>query len=186
MGGRPVWLASCSVRDLRREDPWRKGEALILTTDKWSPLVRTEAERQIRIALAGVGDELLQRCFRMCVTLCVHRAVTGAELAGLPAEWTCAVGRDLAGGPVEVLWHTSAVPHVPSAQPCANPGKRPVAELAHLGVYIPEDCGGCDACRARQVVQAAAVKRHEAWVAQGNRPQLRDFQQAGLELARGT
>ncbi len=188
MGGRPVWLASCSAWDHRREDPRRKGEPTLVTTDRWPLLVKKEAERQLRLALAGVGDELLQRCFRMCVTLCVHRAVTDQELAGLPAEWTCAAPRDLAGGPLEVLWHTPAVPHVLSAQPCRNPRRVPVAELAHLGVFTPEDCGWCESCAARDSVRAEALRRHEAWMAAtGSRPPLRDFQRAALEmLARGT
>lgn len=185
MGGRPVWLASCSVVDLKVFDRVR-AQPLLLTTDRWPLLVRAEAERQLRIALAGVGDELLQRCFRMCITLCVHRAVTGPELAGLPAEWVCAAGRDLAGGPVEVIWQTPGVPNVPSAMPCASPWRRPIRELAHLGAYVPVDCGRCDSCRARLEVQAEAEKRHAAWVAAGNKPQPRDFQQAADELAQKT
>jgi hypothetical protein len=161
MGGRPVWLASCSVRDLRREDPITRG-ALLVTTDRWSLLVRVEAERQCRLALAGVGDELLQRCFRMCITLCVHRAITPAEEAGLPSTWTCAAPRDLAGVPLEVLWQTPAVPRVPSAEPCRAPRKLLVHGLEHLGAFIPEGCGECDTCRARLQVQAEAIERWRA------------------------
>lgn len=175
MGGRPVWLASCSVMDLKREDPVRGGP-LKLPTHRWPSLVRAEAERQLRLALAGVGDDSMQRCFRMCVTLCVHRAVTDAELAGLPADWKCVAPRDLAGTPLEVLWTTPAVPKVLSAEPCRAPLRRPIRGAEHLEMYIPIGCGRCDTCQARQASQAEALKKHEAWLAaQSEAPKLASF-----------
>lgn len=183
MGGRPVWLASCSVRDLTKADS-KVGGPLLLTTEKWTPLVRLEAMRQLRLALAGVGDDKLERCFRMCATLCVHRAVTDAELAGLSDEWRCVVPRDLAGTPLEVLWQTAGVPDVPSAQPCRAPRLLLVRELAHLGVFIPEGCGRCDTCQARKVKQAEALEEHAAWLAQRAEARL-EAERAARSVASG-
>lgn len=189
MGGQPVWLASCSVLDLKRVDAIRGGP-LLLSTELWTPQVRKEAERQLRLALAGVGNDALQRCFRMSATLCIHRAVTEAEHAGLPEDWKCTAPRDLAGAPLEVLWHTPGVPRVLSAEPCRRPGRQLAPELAHLGIFFLVECRACDTCDARKKRQAEALDQHTRWLAEKAEARLEEERKArssaaGRELTAG-
>jgi hypothetical protein len=124
-----------------------------------------ESERLLRTkALGGIGDERRERFFRMCVTACLHRGLTDAELAGLPASWHQAPAIDIAGGPVEVLW-SKGIPDVLSARPCDHPTRKPFDPRRRATeLWIPLDCGACPSCVARKGNFAAAC----AW--DGARP----------------
>lgn len=149
MGGRPVWLASLARRDDRGE---------IIPTEKWSPSQRRAARKVLyEHALAGVGDEKMERGFRMCATLCIHRSLTDAEIAAMPAERNVKP-LDLAGGPLEVLWRTEGVRDSLSTHPCHKPGKEPLTGK----LWFPKDCGACAPCVARAALLVARAKILEA------------------------
>ncbi len=135
MDGWPVWLASASLRD-------RNGR--IVSTERWSPETFDRVSAGLDVVLDGVGDVDRQREFRMCITLCRHRALTPEERAALPDWWEAAPPVDIAGGPVEVRWHRG-IDERPSTQPCTNPRK----ELIGSGLWLPIDCGQCGPCLAR-------------------------------------
>lgn len=99
-----------------------------------------------RYALDGVGDPARQRCFRMNITLCLHRAVTEKEASRLPQWWWDEPPGE-AGQPVQVLWSTG-LPDIPSARPCDNP-IRDEAFRNRPDLWIPVDCGKCLPCLAR-------------------------------------
>src|SRR5688572_27054749 len=100
MSGRPVWLASVS----RRADVTLRGGLIPpRPTTRWSPREHREAREILWRVLEGVGDPARWRLFRMQVTVCLHRAVSDAELAALPRSWAGPGGTALAGGPVQVL-----------------------------------------------------------------------------------
>lgn len=146
MDGWPVWLASASVR-------WPNGD--IVPTARWAAIGRQShgyrrVTESIDTLLGGVGDTTRQREFRMCITVCRHRALTQAEVDGLPYEWHRAVPRDIAGGPVEVLW-SRGVPDVPSVRPCEQPRRVPLPGHTFVTseMYFPQDCGVCEPCIAR-------------------------------------
>lgn len=140
MDGWPVWLASLSIRD-------RFGS--IVPTAKWDVFRMGAAQNSIDALLDGVGDRSRQRSFRMCITLCRHRALTPEEADQLPDEWWTTPAKDLAGGPLEILWSVG-VPETLSTQPCARPTK------VRLGpsLYFPDDCGTCETCVARATCRA--------------------------------
>ena len=137
MEGRPVWLASYSVKDPEGE---------IVATGDWTPEQLAEGEKQIRKALRRIGDENRERCFRMNVTLCVHRAASDEEIESLPRSWHEDLA-GIAGGPVEVLWSRGCRESA-SSQPCENPGHK-VLYSPRPDLWIPEDCGECPPCLAR-------------------------------------
>jgi hypothetical protein len=140
MDGWPVWLASLSIRD-------RNGN--VAPTEKWSAERMDAAQASIDTLLSGLGDQEHERSFRMCVTLCRHRALTANEADELPNDWWTTPAEDLAGGPVEVLW-SRGIPSRPSTEPCANPTKVPLAP----GLFFPEDCGVCPSCAARKACRS--------------------------------
>ena len=142
MDGWPVWLASMSRRD-------RNGD--IIPTGKWTPEQLAEGEDMLNTLLDGVGDDSRERCFRMCMTLCRHRALSQDEVDGLPEWWDSVVPTDIAGGPVQVLW-MKGVEDRPSTRPCENPGRHVIDALK--GLYLPLDCGECEPCLARIAVHA--------------------------------
>lgn len=133
-----MWLASISRR--------RPNGRLVYVPD-WSASQRRDAERLLRSMVDGVGDATRERLFRMNITLCLHRAVTDAEVAAQPAWFLDARGCGLAGGPVEVLSET--VPGALSTKPCAAPHRERFDSSSPHG-WIPIGCGLCDSCRARQ------------------------------------
>lgn len=138
MHGRPVWLASLSVRDT---------QGRIMRALDWPRDKLNMAEELLAQALDGVGDSESERVFRMCITLCYHRALTDEEAAGLPQWWKDAPPSRLAGGPVEVL-RAKGRPGLPSTAPCAKPTKELVSLEAPYP-WIPRDCGHCPSCLAR-------------------------------------
>lgn len=140
MRGTPVWLASLSRTSRLTGLPYATG--------LWTAEMRAEGERLLKEALAGVGDPTRERLFRMNVTLCLHRALTADEVAGLPTSFHQAPPVDLAGGPVEVLWETEE--GTPSTRPCVAPHHIPLPGLgSHPMLWLPGDCGACEPCRAR-------------------------------------
>lgn len=136
MDGRPVWLASYSLTKGGR----------IVATGRYSQQQRRAAIARLKAMLAEVGDVARTRVFRMNVTMCLHKAVTDAELVSLVPAWADGKGVDIAGGPVEVLEET--VPGAASTRPCENP-QRGVINRARPDLWIPIDCGSCEPCRAR-------------------------------------
>jgi hypothetical protein len=144
MDGWPVWLASIS-----RRNPITGS---LVATGDWTGAQMAEIEAMMDTLLDGVGDASRERCFRMCITLCRHRAISGAEHMGLPKEWHEAPAVDLAGAPVELLW-TKGIPDRPAAQPCHNPRRQPIGNPFD-GLYVPVDCEECETCQARMMVRA--------------------------------
>jgi len=135
MDGQPVWLVSGSLRD--------HGGAIVQTS-RQTGAQRVRVVDAMNEVLDGIGDALHERCFRMNVTICIHRALRAEEEAGLPAAWCAARAIHLAGGPVGLLW-SRGVQDKPSVRPC----RRPAKEWLTNQLWIPTDCGRCAPCLAR-------------------------------------
>jgi hypothetical protein len=129
-----VWLASTSKRNAGGK---------IIGTARWGLGAMNAASRLLDDALHGIGEDERQREFRMPVTLCRHRALTDAEIAGLPKWWHDAPALDVAGPPMEVRW-SKGIRESLSLQPCENPTRLPIA----ADVYLIQSCGECRTCRA--------------------------------------
>jgi len=146
MNGRPVWLASVSLRN---------PDGIVPNT-LWGRPSKRHARNLLEVALAGVGDPTRWRLFRMQVTYCLHRAVSDHELELLPEEWKSMKGSALAGGPVEIL-DSSGCANRASVEPCDNPRRIPLSELtgvpSHTEAWFPEDCGICPSCRDRKLIE---------------------------------
>lgn len=144
MDGRPVWLASVSIRD-------RHGN--LVPSSEWRQDRRTveRLEKIARKVLWGVGDETAERYFRMPITACFHRALTAEEEAGLPLDWQDSPPIDMAGGGVETFW--SKVGDPLTIQPCHNPGRVPIPREPNPDIYTIEECGKCPPCKARLEVR---------------------------------
>lgn len=151
MGGWPVWLASASLRD-------RSGN--IRPAKDWNEDTVVRVSESLDVCLDGVGDPNHEREFRMCITLCRHRALTQDEFDRLPEWWHEHPAVDLAGGPVEVLWSKN-VPETPGTMPCHNPGRDHISP----GLWLPTDCGVCPPCRARAEVRSipGGIKVTRPW-----------------------
>lgn len=135
-----MWLASASLRD-------RHGK--IRPAKDWDRDTIERVSQTLDIALNGVGDVEHEREFRMCITLCRHRALTQDEYDQLPEWWHEADAVDLAGGPVEVLWSKN-VPETQGTLPCHNPTREHISP----GLWLPFDCGECPPCKARAEVRS--------------------------------
>ncbi len=139
MNGRPVWLASYSLRD-------RKG-----TVPAW-----TFNERQINRAnavlldaLAGVGDRKFERLFLMSLTACMHRGASAVEILALP--WSMKDATCIAGGPAVRIVRETVVGG-PSTRPCGNPRRVPLPNTANVqgrDLWLAKDCGKCLPCLRR-------------------------------------
>lgn len=138
MLGQPVWLASVS---------WRQ-RGSIVNTANWGPKCE-RGEQILRQAIGPLGDRRRERLFRMNVTLCLHRAMTDAEVASLPPYFASDPPTDLAGGPVEVLWESEL--GAPSTRPCAEP-RQALTDWRRPDLWVPMDCGVCSSCQARSRV----------------------------------
>ena len=90
--------------------------------------------------------------FRMNVTLCLHRAATEEEIAGLPESWHNDLS-GMAGGPVEVLW-TKGCGSSPSAMPCHNPHQI-IVDPKRPDLWAPGDCEECEPCLARKTLRGS-------------------------------
>lgn len=117
----------------------------------WTPRQMRHARRLLDQVLEGAGNPSRERVFRMCITLCMHRAVRDDELAQIPDWWHQADAVDIAGGPLEVL-ESCGVPDIPSAMPCYSPGRR-TFDCNRPDLWIPVDCGVCPPCMARKAVR---------------------------------
>lgn len=146
MDGQPVWLCSVS----------HQGPGGIIATGVWSPGDYKLAEWLAHSALYGVGVPTRERAFRMNITFCIHRAVSDAEKARLPACWGRAPGF-LAGGPVEVLW-SRGIEHKLAALPCVNPAHLVIAPT-RPDLWLPRDCGACGPCLARGEIARAIEEK---------------------------
>lgn len=150
MDGRPVWLASVSRRHPVTD--------AIIPTGEWvaRPALLNKGGRILKEVLSGVGDRGFERLFRMNITLCLHRAMTEEEVAGLPAWWHDAPAVGIAGPAVEVLRSRGA-----SGRPAQQPCEDPIRTLPQRGwdprLWIPEGCGECGPCRDRTRAREEAV-----------------------------
>jgi hypothetical protein len=140
MDGLPVWLASTSRLDLRT------GRIAFVPT--WSPAWMRDSTSSLYRLLGPLGDRSRERIFRMNVTLCVHRALSREEIAGLPEWFWEGQAEGIAGAPVQVIWES--IPGSASTKPCASPERHwlPGYEGDQHG-WIPRDCGVCASCLAR-------------------------------------
>jgi len=166
MQGSPVWLASVSRRSpLVSEKP--------ISTQLWSAEMRAESEAHLLRLLGPAGNPKRERLFRMQVTMCLHRALTDDEVAGLPAYFHADPATDLAGGPVEILRETEA--GWDTTKPCHQPHRHPLDPRDPL-LWLPLDCGQCPPCQAR-----AALDTHYEEKLDRAPIFLRDaFRQAGV------
>lgn len=145
-GGRPVWLLSLSLKE----------RGALLPARDYTRQHRRRAEALACRVLDGAGDDEHERVFRMCLTFCLHRALSPEEIRQMPGAALCG-GGGLAGGPVEVI-RSKGVPstHI-AGDPCHRPGQDPLPGLEHLRVYLPIDCGMCPPCKARRAIHAGIV-----------------------------
>lgn len=143
MGGRPVWLASVAMRGPGGE---------IVPTPALSAHRFARAQAIARQALEGAGDRGREVLFRMNLSTCLHRGLTEAEEASLPESFHRFCATDTAGTAVEVLYvrGVSGVAHLP----CERPTKRYLRAEPHY--WLPEPCGECGPCAAREAVRCAA------------------------------
>ena len=146
MSGRPVWLASVSR--------WNAWTGTPIYTAQWEGRDRSRMLDVLHAVLGEAGEPERERCFRMNLTMCLHRAVSDAELAVIPASWHAAPPVHMAGGPVEVLW-SKGVEDTPSTKPCKRPGREPFS-----GTWLPIDCGRCGPCRARRAIEQEVARRY--------------------------
>lgn len=134
MNGRPVWLASLSLRTysgaLRPAMQWNKADI-------------KKARKILTHTLRGVGDPAYERYFLMPITGCVQRALQPAEILGLPEWWQTAAVVHMAGGPLRIIDET--IQGSRSTQPCAAP------RWQHLegDAWLANDCQHCASCEAR-------------------------------------
>lgn len=134
----------------------RTPEGKIRPTETWGPADFARGEEILQLVLSGLGDERQQREFRMCSTLCRHRAVTSAEALRLPASWWTDVAQDLAGGPVELLWERGIPPSL-STQPCEKPHWH-YLDPFDPRLKFPLDCGRCASCQARSACHSRPMR----------------------------
>ncbi len=139
MSGRPVWLASGSLRD----DSGR-----LVLTGEMRGAQRVQVTDALVELLDGIGNPEHERCFRMNATICIHRALSASEEASLSPEWCALPAIHLAGGPVELLW-SRGVQDTPSVRPC----KQPTKHWLDRRTWIPLDCGRCAPCVARRAIE---------------------------------
>lgn len=146
-----MWLASVSIRNPRHGD--------IIATRNWNQAQMTRARRTLWWLLKGVGDMTRERNFRMNVTLCQHRGLstTEEERVGLG----CSI--HLAGGPVEVYW-SHGLGQEPTTQPCENP-RHELLNPRRPDLWLPADCGECETCRARKLVERTGLHYNAALAA---------------------
>lgn len=141
-----MWLASMSRRGPLRGRP--------IATGFWDRRTRDEGAALLRRVLGDVGNPARERLFRMNLTLCLHRALTDAEVEALPASFHAAPPVDLAGGPIEVLYESE--PGELTTQPCAAPIREPLYP-GDVHLWMPLDCGTCASCLARAELSKARL-----------------------------
>jgi hypothetical protein len=140
MQGRPVWLASLSLR--------LRSTGLIRPAELWHKDTLKAAKEVVRRSLLkGIGDVSMERMFRMCMTLCFHRALTREEIEGLPPQFLANKPRDFAGGPLHTYYSRGVPKDLPTLVPCMKPRKT-YLDMS-LENYVVNDCGECRPCMAR-------------------------------------
>lgn len=144
-----MWLASVTMRNLSGK---------IIPTADWAFKQYHRANSLIERALSGLGSIQQERQFRMCSTLCRHRAVSNEEALRLPESFYANPMQDIAGGPVEVIWNRG-IPDVPSVRPCEDPNMIP--GLTDKRLLFPVDCGFCSTCLARKACKNRLMRRPE-------------------------
>lgn len=152
MQGRPVWLASISRRS-------RNGR--VVSALKLPRRLVDEAVKILERVLHGVGDTTRERTFQMCITTCMHRALTDEEIAKLPEGWMSIPPQDIAGGPVRTL-SSKGIPETPSVEPCENYARKPLPGLFDADddpLWVPIECGDCEPCRAREAAAERSCSR---------------------------
>lgn len=147
MDGVPVYLASLSRRSALTGRP--------IATGLWMAETRERSADILRDVVGPLGDPGRERLFRMNVTLCLHRALTDAEVAALPPSFRDAPPLDVAGGPIEVLRET--VPGRPSTRPCERPSRESLYP-GNAQLWVPIDCGACPPCLARIEIERARAE----------------------------
>lgn len=150
MGGRPVWLASIARR---------AANGGIIPALEWPRSQVEKGINRLSAVLAGVGDKKKERVFRMCITLCMHRALADEEVAALPPGWLERPALDVAGGPVEIIYTRGTVDS-PSVMPCENMARRPLPtgrDYKGRPLWVPDECGRCAPCKARDACATAAA-----------------------------
>lgn len=143
MRGSPVWLASVSRRSLIVRNK-------SISTQLWERKTRDDMEANLLRLLGPAGNPARERLFRMNVTMCLHRALTVAEVQALPAYFHVGEPVDLAGGPIEVLRETEE--GWETTKPCHNPIRQALDPRDPL-LWIPVDCGDCPPCQARSALR---------------------------------
>lgn len=144
MEGRPVWLASVATRDR---------DGAIVPTGTLSRSMLRENEQLLLRLLGAAGDSSREVLFRMNVTLCLHRGLTDDEEASLPAYFADAEPVDTAGTSVEVLRVRGVTGD--AHRPCERPGRSLLPGATNPDLWLPEPCGSCAPCLARDAVRAA-------------------------------
>lgn len=148
MNGRPVWLASGSVRD-------SFGRAI--PSARWTFKDLSLLERTLLSVLEGVGDQAFERFFQMPVTGCIHRKLTEKEEAGLHPSWNAAKAVHMAGGPLAIIRETCEGSD--STKPCVQPLHLPSPGDPDDDVFLLEDCGLCVPCKARLALECPRALR---------------------------
>lgn len=143
-----MWLVSVSRR---------KGADLHPAQD-FTRAERKQAKRVAEKVLKGAGDPRHERAFRMCITYCLHRALSPAEVSLLDPEKLVRRGW-LAGGPIEVYYSRGLAAQQVSAEPCHNHGRQLIPGLPSR-LYLPVDCGKCPPCVARKVIERRQLQAH--------------------------
>lgn len=137
MNGRPVWLASVTLRD---------ANGIIIPTARYTTRGMQKAQTVLDELLAGVGDTSREVSFRMNLSLCRHRGLSVDEEEHLTNQFKDFCPTDSAGTAIEVLWKRGVSGE--AIEPCANPGRQYISDEPHFWLPIP--CGKCESCVARE------------------------------------
>ena len=138
-----------------------------MPTSRWFARDLAHAESIVERVLDGCGDDSIQRSFRMCVTLCRHRALTAAERANTPAWFQACRPVHIAGPPLKLLWSRGVPDELETMRPCLNPSKRDLP--GHPGAYLFNLCERCEPCLTNERVRLHIDSRIAA---NGGRPLL--------------
>lgn len=140
-----MWLASISLTNKRGDK---------VCTPSWRNMQWQQAFALLDEATHGVGHPEHFRKFRMQITLCKHVPLREDEIAVLPDGWMEARSDSLAGGPVEALETVGLPEGLVSVRSCENPGKNMLRDqygiVKNPEMWLPEDCGDCAPCLARE------------------------------------
>ena len=122
-----------------------------MVASKWSPREVAFAQRLAERVLDGLGDPSIARAFRMCVTLCFHRALRSDERAAMPAWFRACRPVHIAGPPLRLLWSKGVPEELETLRPCRAPLRRGLP--GHPGAYLFDCCEDCVACLANEATR---------------------------------